>query len=384
MSDTSRVQLAYVAESSFGAVKSGVNLQKLRYDSESLRQTSSTVRSNEIRSDRRVPSIRRSRVETAGSINGELSYGTFDDFLMAALQASAWQAPVTVGPKTTLAAVATGNKITDSGNGLGTLTANQWIYVTGFTTAANNGFFKIVSKAAGEIVVSGGTLSDEVAGDTVTIVQGGYLTVGTTLTSYNIEKTFADLSSELSLLVGQAPSGMTLTVPQDGVVTVSFDFIGVSEDSITASNGSGYTNATTTGVFTARDVVNLLENQAAMGITGLSFKLANNLRTRLQCGSTGVTSLGSGTIDLSGSLTAYYTSKTIYDKFLDETASAVALALRDPDGNGYVFEMPQIKLTSGQRVAGGANGDVMAEMGFDAYMDPSESVMIRIARFPAS
>jgi hypothetical protein len=383
MSDTSRVQLAYVAESAFAVPKSGTALQVLRYQSENLRQTSSVIRSNEIRSDRMVGGVRRSRVEAAGSINGELSYGTWDDFLLAALQALAWAAPVSLAAKITIAAAATGNKYTDSANGMAVFAAGQWIYVSGFTTPANNGFKKIVSKSAGEIVVSGGTLADEVAGDSVTITQGGYIVNGTTLTTYNIEKTFADLTTELALLVGLAPSGLTLTIPQDGVVTIAFDFVGASESSITASNGNAYTAATTSQIFTARDLTSLLENSAAMGITAASIKLNNNLRTRLQAGSAGVIGIGSGTADVSGTIQAYYTTKAIYDKFLNDTASSVALALTDPAGNKYVFEVPAVKLTSGQRVAGGPNGDVMADMEFQGYLGATETAVIRVARFAA-
>jgi hypothetical protein len=382
MSDTSRVQLSFVAESAFATEKTGSNLQILRYTGESLRQTQTVVRSNEIRADRQVPSVRRSRVEAAGTINGELSYGTWDDFLMAALQASAWGAPVTVGPAVTIAAAATGNKFTDSGAGLNVFGVGEWVHVSGFTTAANNGFFKIESKAAGEIVVTGATLVDEVAGDNVTIVQGGSIANGTTLTTYNLEKKFGDLPNELALLLGMAPSGLTLTVPQDGVITVGFDFMGSSEKSITATKGTGYDAATTAEIMTARDLVNLLENQAAMGITGFSLRLNNNLGTRLQCGSTGVTGLRSGTIDLTGTLQAYYTSKDLYDKYLNDTASKLALALRDPAGNKYVLDLPQVKLSGGQRVAGGPNGDVLADMQFEAYLGAGSATM-KIARFAA-
>jgi hypothetical protein len=384
MSDTSRVQLALVAESAFATQKTGVNLQTLRYTGESLRQTSSVVRSNEIRSDRMVPSVRRSRVEAAGGLQGELSYGTYDDLLAAVLQAAAWQAAVTVGPIATLAAVQAGNKYTDSANGLGGLAVGQWIYASGFTNAANNGFRKIVSKAPGEIVVSGATLANEVAATGRSLAQGAYLFNGTTLTTFNLEKTFADLSNELALLLGMAPNSLALSVPQDGVVTVGLEFMGAKEQSIAASGGSGYTAATTTPVMTALDLTGLLENQVSMGITGVSLNLNNNLRTRLQCGSGGVVSLGSGTIALSGTLQAYYTTKTLYEKFLAETSSTIAIALSDPSGNRYVFELPAVKITGGQRVASGPNGDVMADMQFEAQMHSTENVMIRIARWPAA
>lgn len=383
MSDTNRVQLAYVAESSFAAQKTGSALQILRYTGESLKQDSGFNDSNEIRTDRQVPSVRRTRIETSGGINFELSYGSYDPLLKAALLADAdWTSPVTVAAST-IAAVASGNKYTDSANGFGSLVANQWINVTGFTTAANNGLRRIVTVAAGEITVSGATLVDEVAGDSVTITQGAYIVPGSTLETFNIERLYADLTEELSLFKGQAINGWSLNVPQEGPVTGAFDFVGSSETSLTASGGSGYTAASTTDIITSLDLTNLLENQTAMTILSFSMNYANNLRTRLVCGSNGVVSIGKGRIGITGSLQAYYDSKTLFDKYLNETASALALCVTDPAGNKYVFDLPQVKFTSGQRPSTGPNGDIVADLQWTAYRHATQGIMAKIARFAA-
>ncbi|HSW46496.1 MAG TPA: phage tail tube protein, partial [Phycisphaerae bacterium] len=101
MSDTSRVQLAYIKESSFNTKKTGSNLQIIRKVSEDLALQAQTHVSGEMNSDRQTSGIRRVQFSTAGPVNHELSYGTYDDWLASALQ-SAWQSPVTNGPKTTI------------------------------------------------------------------------------------------------------------------------------------------------------------------------------------------------------------------------------------------------------------------------------------------
>lgn len=386
MSDTNRVQLAYVAESAFGVQKTGSALQILRYTGESLKQDSGFNDSNEIRTDRQTPSVRRTRIETSGGINFELSYGSYDPLLKAALLADAdWTSPVTVSGAD-IAAVASGNKYTDVSKGFTTLAVGQWIYVTGFTTPANNGLKKISAKAGdgADITVTGGTLVDEVAGDSVAITQGGYIVPGSTLTTFNIERLYADLTEELSLFKGQAINGWSLNVPQEGPITGSFDFVGANEVSVTASGGSGYTAAPTTDIITSLDLTNLLENQTAMTILSFSLNYANNLRTRLVCGSNGVVSIGKGKIGVTGSLQAYYESKTLFDKYLNETASALALCLSDPAGNKYVFDLPRVKFTSGQRPSTGPNGDIVADLQWNAYLNSTESITARIARFPAA
>jgi len=78
----------------------------------------------------------------------------------------------------TLAAVASGNKITDSGNGLFTagFRPGDSITISGFTgTAANNDQATVTSIVSdgSEMVIAGVTLVDDAAGETVTITAEG-------------------------------------------------------------------------------------------------------------------------------------------------------------------------------------------------------------------
>lgn len=71
---------------------------------------------------------------------------------------------------TTLSAAAADNSFNDSANLFASaLRAGDTIEASGFTAAANNGRFTVVSAAAGKIVVSGGTLVDEAAGSARTL-----------------------------------------------------------------------------------------------------------------------------------------------------------------------------------------------------------------------
>ncbi|HNY81070.1 MAG TPA: phage tail tube protein [Sedimentisphaerales bacterium] len=381
MSDTSRVQLAYVAESSFGVQKTGSNLQILRITGESLKQDVASSQSNEIRSDRQIASIRRSRITASGGVNFELSYGTYDALLAAALLDSAWGSPVAVCSSATVSAAASGNKFTGT---FTAPTAGEWIKVSGFTNAANNGYFKVVTASTSEITVSGGTLVDEASATGISITQGGSIVNGTSLSTFNLERTYDDLSSELSLFLGMAINGLSLNVPVEGEITGGLEFLGSSESSETASGGTGYDPATQTEHMTALDVQNLLENQAAMSIRAFSLSLNNNLRQRAVVGSSGVLSIGTGRCIVSGTLEAYYASKTVYDKYLNGTATALAVSLQDPAGNGYVIDLPAVKYTAGQRVAGGPDDDVMVPLSWSAHAHATEDVTMRIARFPVA
>jgi len=285
---------------------------------------------------------------------------------------------------TTIAASSVDNSITDSGNGFVTagFTVNEWVKLTGFATAVNNDYFKIVSVVAGKIVLTGGLLTTEAAGATVTVEQGSSIVNGTTAPSYNFEKKFSDLTTELSVLTGLTADQMQLSVTPEAIVTGSFSFVGKDETSKTATAGSGYTAAPTNPVMNAVDnVLSIVEGGADFSAIGFTAQLQNNLRTRMQIGALGTISIGKGKVAVSGTLRAYYTSKTIMDKYLNMTASSLGIALKDSSGNAYILDLPRLKYTSGQRLDGGQNQDIIADMAFTAYMHSTETVTLRMVRF---
>lgn len=72
--------------------------------------------------------------------------------------------------KTTVSALSTDNSFNDTPEDLSVFSAGQQVLVSGFTDSANNGYFTVVSTVANKMVVSGGTLVTEAAGDIVTIL----------------------------------------------------------------------------------------------------------------------------------------------------------------------------------------------------------------------
>ena len=385
MSDADRVGLAFVAESSYGEVPSGPpTLQDLRFTGESLLQQTSSVSSTEIRADRQVPDVIRTSISAQGGINLELSYDAYDDFLRGALQSSAWSSVETVGPIITLSTTAP-DTISDSGSGLAALDVGQWIKVSGFTTAANNGYFKIATVAAGVITVEQQTIESEVAGDTVTIVEGAQVVNGTTLESYVIEREYSDLTNIWAYYLGMSIDSFSLNVAIEALITGAFNFVGKNETSGVATVGDGSnTAATTKEVMNTVDHVDaILEGGASLPVTGFNFEQANNLRARLQVATLGAISLGSGKVAVTGGLQAYFTTAALANKYLGDTATSLALVVQDDAGNAYVFDFPKAKLTSGTRNAQGENTDVIVDFGFTAYMHPTELVTVRIAKFAA-
>jgi hypothetical protein len=508
------MRLAYIAEDTYGTQKTGLNLQKMRITGESLKATNETIRSNEIRDDRQTAGIIRSDIGGGGPINFELSYGSFDDFLAAALmseniraqgtltmdtnpidangdtitigsityrfkssmaqandvkigatvadtQASlvkvingtgeagtdyyagtttphpqvmaddfasddcvitalapgeegnsiattetftagtnvfddatlgtttagaGWSLPVTV-TAATISAASADNSFNDSGSGFGSIEPYQWIKASGFTNAANNGYFKVVSATSAKIAVSGGTLVNESSGTSRTIKQGSSITNGSTKNSFNIERTYTDLSNNLALFLGCMVNQLTLNVGLKAIVTGTMDILSKIESSETSSGGSGYDDVNTNKILNSiDDVVGVYENEVSVNILDFSMTVNNQLRERKRIRTLGTFDIGLGQLQLGGSFTAYYESSTLYDKFLEFTTTSLAKVFDDAngDGNAYVIDIPSVKVTDSQRHSGAGMGDdFKVPCTWEAFVDVIEGITIRIVKFAA-
>lgn len=384
MGDSNRVALRYVKESTFGTTPATPTMQNMRFTQESFELNTSSVTSQEIRSDRQVADVIRTDVAGQGGFNFELSAGTYDDMILAAIQASAWSSPVSLtGLTLTVAAGAntitrsTGSWVSDG------IVTNQWVKFGGFTNAANNGFFKVTVTSATVLTITNptGVLVNEGPVTSCTANMGSQAVNGTSFTSFTIEKEFTDLANEFAYYRGMSPETWSLNTAKGGVITGSFSFMGVNEVSGAATLASSTTAATTTSVMNAIDDAKLIAvNGGVYDVTELAFALKNNLRAREIVGYLGAKSMGSGTIDVTGSHKAYYASKTEMDRYLNAGYTGIAQVLYKNSG-GYVIEFPSAKYTSGRRVAGGINQDIMADMAFTARRDPTEGITIRVARF---
>lgn len=384
MGDANRVQISYVQESSFGVAETGSNLQILRLNDESLVHDKATTVSEEMRADRQISDIARIGVSTSGDIAFELSYGTYDDFFQASLLSSGWSTEAKISAANTMSAAAGDNSLNDSDSGFGSFVANRWVLVSGFATAANNGFKKISSATSAKLIFVNGTMSTEAAGDPITVQMGSQITNGTTLVSYNVEKDYQDATpTALSLFLGQSINTLNLDIPVDGIITGTFGLMGSEETSLTSSSGTGYDAIGTTPIMTgANHVPDFMENYEDQGIISLSLSLTNNLRLRMQVGTLGVVSVGTGTVEITGTFSVYFTTVTLYNKFLAHTDTSLVLGVKDSQGSGYVIELPAVKITTGTRLAGGINTDVIGEFGFSAKVHSTEQTTIKISRFP--
>lgn len=85
----SRFALAYVQETTPGTTPTTPTMLYTRVTGCGLSVSKDTLTSNEIRSDGNVPFVRHGNIKSSGSVDVEVSYSAFDDFIAAALR-STW------------------------------------------------------------------------------------------------------------------------------------------------------------------------------------------------------------------------------------------------------------------------------------------------------
>ena len=385
MADSSRTQLYYLKEAAWGVTPSAP-MTELRFTGESLGYRIANSVSNEVRSDRQVVDLIQTGAQAAGGIEFELSRGACDDLAESALYA-AWTSAVDIDA-TDISAAASDNSYnaaTTDFAAAGVL-PGQWVRVSGFATAANNGFARVVSAAARKLVVAGPTLADEASGATVAI-DGSILRNGTSETSFTLEKKFGDIGQHI-VFRGMVADSMNLSIEAGAVLTGGFEFAGKSAAIAQATAGSGQPAAAAAGpvMNAASDVGNVLEGGKPLAGTflqSLSIALSNGVRGIGAVGTLGNADLGAGRCAVTGNVSVYFADAALYDKYLAGAATSLSFRVSDASGAAYAFTLPRVKFTDGSIAAGGADRDVMAEFAYQALRDPATGCTIQIDRFPA-
>lgn len=391
MADSNRVRLAYALESTYGTSPSGTYVN-IRATGEGLKPDTNTVASQELRSDRNVVDLARVGFSASGDLNFELSTSSADGggleaWLMWGLGKGSYSGQqiyngiagtwASTGPFT--------GTFTCTGGSVGSFAPlqpfpNRWMRVYN-STAGNTGWYKVTAiDAPGTILTLTGFRAITNGAETALSCRAGAnLVNGTDMFTFTLERKYEDLTTEYERFAGCAVDRISLAVTNDAIITGSFGLLGKTGASGSGDLGSGYTATTTNAVLTGvANVVGVLEGIAPITVTGLTLQIQNNLRSRQVVGTLGSVSLGQGSMVITGTLTAYFSStwSDIVDKYLNNTGTSLALVVADSPtsptaGNYYILDMPNVEFSSGQVLSTGINGDVMAELSFQALLYPN-------------
>jgi hypothetical protein len=240
--------------------------------------------------------------------------------------------------------------------------------------------------------ISGDVTSELEYGDLDDILEGvlcgtwaaDVLKAGVTRRSFTLERKFADLATpEFHRYTGCEFNSFAMSVSPNAIVTATFGVIGKGLTlATTAIASSTYGSPSAVQPFDSF-TGSITEGGSPIAVvTSIEMTLENGLEPLFAVGSVTTNRPSIGKSRLTGTMTTYFESKTLYEKFINETSSSIVLTLVDLAGNEYEFDMPNVKYNSGQPDVSG-EGAVTVSMDFIALYDATDESQIVITRTDA-
>lgn len=381
---SNQTQLSIIKEVTPGTTPNNPVMQVLRFTGETLQANNATTVSAEIRSDRSTSDLILTDQSNSGEINGEMSGGTYDMLLEAALYSdNGWTS--TDYDADTISATATGFADSASRFILEGLQVGQYFKASGFANPLLNRIYRVTDLVAGEIETHPVPAALEASGADVNI-QGSTITNGVTDRSFTIQKKFKDLNPvAYSNFRGLRVGGFTMGLSVGSIATIGFSFIGLtSENTEIQIPDLTEVGATTTDLMNCVSDVTRISARGASNqelfFTDLSLNYSNALRELKAIGNLGSIDIRPGTIVANATLNPYFENIDILEVFTENNFFELSFNIKGSDGWEYIFSYPRAKFTSQSLAAGSKDQDMIVNGEVQAILDPDSLKTIRIDR----
>jgi len=385
MSSSNRESISFVAESSFGVTPGSPTGQLIEFTDTTIGQTNDTTNSNTVRSDTNRAGTIRTAVNPGGDLGIEWQFEAYDPFLEAVFR-NTFPADIAFSASTVSAASAD-NSFNDSGSEFGSVVAGQWIRVGGFATnPVNNGLFRVTTATSAKLVVTGATLITEAAGDTITMT-GALMKNATTEKSFTFERNFEDIvGGQFISVTGMRVTDFNLTFPLTSIGTGTISYLAkiAAEAQSTIMTG-GFTPAI------SNPKINTINNISAIYIdnvlstsdfTQIDLNITTNSEALKKIGALEAIDVDQRSIGVTGTIAEYFEDNDLLSKNLDFTSFKFAFVTEDDDGNGYVFDLQEVKITGGNPDNPGIDQTIQAPWTYEAVLDTTTAATISVTKVP--
>lgn len=355
-------RVTYKVESTWGTVPSSSSAQALRRVKSSLDLTKATYQSQEIRSDYQISDFRHGMRSIKGQVSGELSPGTYKDFMAAAVR-QAW-ASVSAAATLSLTIAASGSSYTvtrGSGSWItdGFKLGNVVRLSVGSLNAANinkNLFVQAITATVLTVVpLNGVAMAAEgpVSGCTATVIGKKAYVPSSSQTdlSYSIEHYYADVSLS-EVFSGCKIDQMSIQLPPSGLASIDFDFLGKDVTTASSQYFTSPTAETTSGILAAVNGSLMVAGSAVGLVTGLSLTLKGNMNGEAVVGQNTFADIVEGRVEVTGQFTVLFQDATFRDYFINETEVGLYVALsasNSATADFIAIGLPRIKVGSATR-----------------------------------
>ena len=367
--------VAVKKESQWGVPAGATGAKLLRRVTADFNLTKENYSSNEINPTFMTIDSRHGVRSVEGSLEAELSPGTYSDFIGSILAKDFAAGGATTGASITIAASgsfftltrAAGSWLTDgfyvgniirlSGAGFAPANVGNNLLIVGLTALV-----------ATVVVLSGTTLVAEgpiASADAAVVGKQSYVPLSNhTDDSYTVEQWFSDITQS-EVYTGLKPASIALSLPSTGLVTASLSFMGKNlEQTGTTQYFTSPAATNTEGIFAAVSGAVIVNGQPVGLITSMDLSISRNQEAANVVGSNFAADIFVGRITATGSLSVYFQDAVFRNYFDDEAKISIIVALttgEEKDAEAMSFTMGKVKINSGSKTD--------AELGLTQSMD---------------
>lgn len=407
MSESNRIRTAIAVETDWAEVPTTGNLYVLSVTDRTGMPQFDTTESSTIRDDRQLRDIIKTMERAEGSLSFEfdLVSPAFKLFLEGVCYADRNTATEVHGNTNISFNGTTGVIAASAGTPFANLALGDYIRVTGAAEDENNNYFVITTYTSStSITCAGQGLVTESAGAAVN-VQGQKLKgPGFADKSFTIEYAFMD-KDIFWRISGAMINSMSFSIPVDGIITGTIDFIAESWESLAgeslSENGLTLVDAPTaaeaqlmvgcTSIALIKEDGDLMTAQH--NLQSIEFSMENNLEARYGIGKGRfATKIRKGHLGVSGNFEEDFETEDIITRSLGAQFPVKALEFtifagedendyRSPDVSAMTVRFPSIKYTSPDVNFGGQDEEATASNEFTAVASPAGSILFYF--FPA-
>lgn len=208
------------------------------------------------------------------------------------------------------------------------------------------------------------------------------LLAGVARRSFTVERHFADITTYVRYK-GVEVNEISLSIAPNAVVTGSLTLVGTDQDGTNGIVTGATYGAPAGGCAFDSFSGTITEGGASIAIvTQVDLNIANGIEPQFVIGSDAVSFTSIGRSNVTGTVTAYFSSIALLNKFVNETASSLVFTLVNEAGDALNFNLPNIKYTGGQPDVSG-DGPVTVALGFQALYDDTLASQLVIERTAA-
>lgn len=381
--------VAYKKEGTWGtAAAGGAGATAMRRVTAAFNLSKETYQSEELRTDYQISDMRHGVRSAEGSLSGELSAGSYKDFMAAVLTkdfvAGSTANHAGTGAVTVAAATAgvypvtrtTGSWLTDgfrigdviritAGTGLNADVLNKNLLIVSVTNATE---IKVV-------VLNGSTMTPTASSAATAISVIGKKTwvpqTGHTNDSFTVEEWFANVAQS-EVYTGVKVNSLGISLPATGMATIDIGFMG-KDLAITQTNQYFTSPTQGTGpVFAGVNGVVVFNGAPVAVITDASININRNLSNATVLGSNSIAEVFTGRAAVDGSLSVFFTDAVARNAFKDETEVSLVFALtasNSATADVISIALPRVKLNSFTR--DDTETAITASMDFQALLNPA-------------